>query len=333
MKKGDNINGYIVLGEPKVSGLCTWSFASKGGKEYHIKEFLSPVYPDKSAPGSTRVKEKKMSDCFLFESSQIELINTIKPSVSAGGNLIFTIDFFRFGNKYYKITDKVEVATLNFTDISKLPFEKRMLILKTTSFSLGTLHNLKIVHGDLKPDNILIKRTSTGDYTSKLIDFDNCYFSGRPPIDIESVVGDPTYYSPELEKYIKEDNFVKPLDLTLKSDIFALGIIFCQYLTGSLPLHIPEGKTASNVVNNGNIIKIKEVKDLPAALVALINSMMVSQYLDRPKVSDIFNKLKLIDKPGISDEPFEEPISEKSPKLIVNTTKKTTNNLKINIKK
>ena len=44
--------------------------------------------------------------------------------------------------------------------------------------SLRILHQSTYVHGDLKPDNILSKNT-TGDYTTKLIDFDNSYFAGN----------------------------------------------------------------------------------------------------------------------------------------------------------
>lgn len=311
MKKGDNIKGYVISHEVKVSGLSTWSFASRDGKNYFIKEFLSPVFPASDAPGSEATKEKKRKDCIEFENLQNNLKNKVATAVSDGGNLIFTKDFFRFGTKYYKVTDKVDVAAIELGHISKLNLDKIILILKTATKSIETLHNLKIVHGDLKPDNILIKVTETGNYTAKLIDFDNSYFSSCPPNDRTSVVGTVEYYSPELERYIKEDEAVKPSYLTLKSDIFALGVIFCQYLTNEFPVNIPDKTTASNAVINAKIIGIKELKHFPLKLINLVNSMLLLDYNKRPTISEVFNALKTIDKVDRMEEPLQHQTTGK----------------------
>ena len=74
--------------------------------------------------------------------------------------------------------------------------------MKTVAHSLKILHDLRIVHSDLKPSNVLIKRTELG-YTTKLIDFDSSYIAGRPPPP-EEIVGTINYYSPELLGYIQE---------------------------------------------------------------------------------------------------------------------------------
>ncbi|MBK7637411.1 MAG: protein kinase [Saprospiraceae bacterium] len=144
--------------------------------------------------------------------------------------------FFRANTSYYKITEKIDIASLSTNDISKLSLDKILIIMKTVTHSLKILHELKIVHGDLKPDNILIKQTTTGGYTTKLIDFDNSYFSCEPPENTEEVVGTPEYYSPELAFYIKNgDSESHRTQLTVQSDIFALGVIFCEYLIGHKP--------------------------------------------------------------------------------------------------
>ena len=67
MKAGDVVNGYTILEDFKVvgAGLSKWTFAERGGRQYFIKEFLSPTYPDEYAPGSEKTKAKKGALCRL----------------------------------------------------------------------------------------------------------------------------------------------------------------------------------------------------------------------------------------------------------------------------
>ena len=60
MKAGDVINGYTILEDFKVvgAGLSKWTFAERGGRQFFIKEFLSPTYPDDAAPGSEKTKAR-----------------------------------------------------------------------------------------------------------------------------------------------------------------------------------------------------------------------------------------------------------------------------------
>ena len=106
------------------------------------------------------------------------------------------------GAKYYKVTEKVDPARLERRRRRRLDFRAALVLLKTVAHSLRILHDLGIVHSDLKPSNVLIKRTELG-YTTKLIDFDSSYIAGSPPPP-EEIVGTINYYSPELLGYIQE---------------------------------------------------------------------------------------------------------------------------------
>ena len=90
------------------------------------------------------------------------------------------MDSFRWGANYYKVTGEVDAATLSTADIKALGLRVELVLMKTVAHSLKLLHDLRIVHSDLKPSNVLIKRTELG-YTTKLIDFDSSYIAGRPP--------------------------------------------------------------------------------------------------------------------------------------------------------
>lgn len=296
MLKGENINGYVVLQDFTTAGggLSKWTFAQKSGKIFFMKEFLSPKYPTPDAPGSEKSKRRKLKECRQFEKHHQSVMKEVNEKCGIGGNLVFTIDFFRHKTKYYKVTEKIDVASLSIAEIATLPLTSRILILKTIAHSLNVLHNAGIVHGDLKPDNILIKQSKTGNYAAKLIDFDNSYFSGHPPEITEDVVGDMAFYSPELALYIKEDPKVKPGDLTIKSDIFALGLLYALYLTGKFPTFDQEKYTYAGIAALTRPVVLKDAS-LPPQLIDLVNNMLQTNYHHRPDVSEVFQVLKTMD--------------------------------------
>lgn len=292
--KGDLVNGYLLTTDWKVvGGMSEIAFASKGGEEWFIKKFISPKYPTSDSPGSERVKEQKRRNCEEFEARQRELNERIGSKVSKGGNLVYAVDFFRVDTLYYKINEKIDASSIPICEICRLNNMDVMIILKSLVHSLRIMHRENIVHGDLKPDNILIKATATGAYTTKLIDFDDSFFSGLPPEDREQVVGTPEYYSPELFNYITdEDGEISGSTLTTKSDIFALGVIFCEYLTGSKPI-IPEGYDGTySAVLDGKIISYRESTHLTSTLQNLLNSMLQLDAAKRPSIDEVFDVLK-----------------------------------------
>ena len=90
MKAGEVINGYTILEDFRVvgAGLSKWTFAAKGGREYFIKEFLSPTYPDEHAPGSAQTKMRKRRRCAAFERHHRriqEALATVLSSTSWSG--------------------------------------------------------------------------------------------------------------------------------------------------------------------------------------------------------------------------------------------------------
>lgn len=291
MSAGVVINGYTLVTNFTTvgGGLSRWAFARRDGQEYFLKEFLAPTYPVDGAPGSPATRQKKRQQCEEFEAQHRALKRAVDSASAAGGNLIKTIDFFRVGARYYKVTEKVDVSGLGVADIAALPIERRILIMKTVAHSLSVLHNLKIVHGDLKPGNVLIKRSKTGDFVAKLIDFDNSYFDGKPATVREEIVGDVTYYSPELARYIVGDSHTMATDLRVASDIFALGLIFAQYLTGELPVFDPKYRYACDAVNDGVTISGRSSS---AALSALIEEMLRKDFTSRPTIKQVFERLK-----------------------------------------
>jgi serine/threonine protein kinase len=284
VKAGDTVGGYTLLEDFRVvgAGLSEWTFAQRDGREFFLKRFLSPTYPDGAAPGSAATKERKRARCAAFEAHHRGIQAALTPITSYGGNLIATLDFFRDGAKYYKVTEKVDLAGLDPDSVGRLEFPVKLVLLKTVAHSLKILHDLDIVHSDLKPSNVLIKKTELG-YTTKLIDFDSSYIVGSPPPP-DDIVGTMNYYSPELVRYIQ--GTADGTELTEASDVFALGLIYAEYLTGALPPFDPAFREAAVAVLNGARLRLP-----PAAatrpVAELVERMLLADPAARPTVEQV----------------------------------------------
>jgi serine/threonine protein kinase len=297
VKAGDIVNGYLILEDFKVvgAGLSKWTYAERGGRQFFIKEFLAPTYPDDDAPGSPKTKAKKRARCATFEAQHRGMQKALAPLSAYGGNLIVTLDFFRWGAKYYKVTEKVDAEDLGPAGVAALGLRWQLVLMKSVAHSLKILHDLNIVHGDLKPTNILVKRTELG-YTSKLIDFDSSYIAGSPPPATE-IVGTINYYSPELLGYIQEAG-VTPAELGVAADVFALGLIYTEFLTGSMPPYdVATYHEAAVAVRSGETLRIPRAGVLPV-LADLVDAMLLADPKQRPTISQVHATLMKVRVPS-----------------------------------
>jgi len=115
--------------------------------------------------------------------------------------------------------------------------ERTARIMVQALSALQAAHDAGIIHRDLKPENIfLIHKSSNPDYV-KLLDFGISKFKeletdGQKALtQTGTVLGTPHYMSPEQAR--GEQN------LTPRSDIYAMGVIMYQMLTGHLPFDAP----------------------------------------------------------------------------------------------
>lgn len=302
----DVINGYRCRTDWSTAGggQCQWAFAERDGVIYFIKRFLAPRYPVEGSPGSAATKAKKLDRCRAFEAHHGAINDALRHRCGAGGNLVVARDFFRDGTTYYKVTDRVDTAGLTPDDIAALPLDQQLLLLKTVTHSVAILHEARIVHADLRPDNILVKRASSG-FITKLIDFDNAYFSETPPPP-DQVAADPIYLAPEMSRYaagVESD----PRALTVKADVFSLGLVFALFTIGGTAFSgfKKQGALyAHEFITQGKPVPLPWDR-MPAPIAALVKRMIAADPAARPTTRQILESLKA----GTTlPEPVPEPV-------------------------
>jgi serine/threonine protein kinase len=159
-----------------------------------------------------------------------------------------------------------------------LPIERIVEIIFKSTRALEYANRLGITHRDIKPANILLAQADvagtpgTGDI--KISDFGACIQTGEGQTQTQVVgVGSPAYMSPQQ---------VREQTLNHQTDIYALGVVMYQLLTGRLPFQ------ASS--NFGMIYQICNIDppppstfrgDIPAALDAVVARAMQKELEDR----------------------------------------------------
>ncbi|MGH9430485.1 MAG: protein kinase domain-containing protein [Terriglobia bacterium] len=136
------------------------------------------------------------------------------------------------------VRDFVEGASLRSLMIEGKPFAvpRASHIVRQIALVLDAANRMKMFHGDLRPENILLCDPG-GDEQARVLDFgmarlrENFTYSLHKLTlkDPGPLMGDPRYLSPEQAAGLQADS------LDSRSDIYSLGIIFCQLLTGHLP--------------------------------------------------------------------------------------------------
>ena len=115
--------------------------------------------------------------------------------------------------------------------------------------ALAAAHDAGVIHRDLKPDNVFLRKTSDGGVKVKLLDFGIAKLkesddAGASLTQTGVVLGTPAYMSPEQLEGLKVD---------ARSDIYALGVLLYEMAAGLRPFR---GRTVAEVI-------LKHVREVP----------------------------------------------------------------------
>ncbi|KAA6382607.1 MAG: putative protein kinase, partial [Streblomastix strix] len=162
-------------------------------------------------------------------------------------------------------------------DLQKLSEAERVQIvwelLAQISLSLNHLHSNDVVHRDFKPENIFIM----ADGSSRLGDFG--LVKELTDKDYGTAVGTKPYMAPEVFMFQKMDKH---------SDMFSLGIVVCEMLTGKHPFDGGSDQATIQKIIRNDVAKLPSF--VPKEMLELVTSMINPNPSSRPQIKQILEQ-------------------------------------------
>ncbi len=154
-----------------------------------------------------------------------------------------------------------------------LSFEAAAEVLIPVMRAVSYAHARNVVHRDIKPDNIVLHTDAEGNLIPKILDF-----GIAKALDEERdqhvtqtgfVMGTPAYMSPEQGEGI-------PSRIGAPADVWSMGVVWYEALTGSLPFEGPTPTAVLLAVNAGKFTRlVRKLPTLPVSIANVIDKAIV----------------------------------------------------------
>ena len=137
------------------------------------------------------------------------------------------------GRPYFVMELVRGVAITDYCDAHRLPTRERLALFAQVCRAVQHAHQKGVIHRDLKPTNVLVTRHDTV-AVPKVIDFGIAKATGQRLTErtlftgFSQLVGTPLYMSPEQAE-------MNGLDVDTRSDVYSLGVLLYELLTGTTP--------------------------------------------------------------------------------------------------
>ena len=179
----------------------------------------------------------------------------------------------------------------SFIQQNELNIQTKFDVLKQVARGMAFIHENRIIHKDLKPDNILIKKIKAKNVTVKVADFGLAYTLDEDENTTTlslSFGGSRPYMAPEmLQAALSKDSNIPR---TYKVDVWSFGVVTYKVIKGEHPFkHIKD-----TLQFDAKLKIIEDFKDTPIFCVVLLMSIFNQDPEKRPTMKNICSKLSSI---------------------------------------
>ena len=187
-----------------------------------------------------------------FEAERQALAVLDHPAIAK----VFDAGITEQGRPYFVMEYTPGKPISEFCDERQLPTRDRLALFAKVCAGVQHAHQKGIIHRDLKPGNILVTSQDQDEPTPKIIDFGIAKATGVQlteetlVTEVGQMMGTPEYMSPEQAEGDVDD-------IDTRSDVYSLGVILYQLLTGRLPFE-PRDLRARGFVEILRIIRDEE---------------------------------------------------------------------------
>jgi serine/threonine-protein kinase len=187
-------------------------------------------------------------------------------------NIIHIYDFYKERGSLFIVMEYVQGTDLYdlLEKCGRIPYDAAAVIAMQVARALDYVHYRGIVHRDIKPANVMLSRQGG----VKLMDFGIARDKSFDDLtETGTGIGTPAYMSPE--QILGEK-------LDARSDIFSLGIVLYQMLTGRKPFVEDEAKSVMHKIRLERHVRVRRFNpEVPRELERIIDKCLEKQPRDR----------------------------------------------------